>query len=221
MLRRTGASQERLVSRITTWGQQGPINEATLEAPTIQQRLTVVERTKHPLVVVVIATLLGSVLIPYANARFAKEGRLHELRFSHAKQALQSGSQTDRQLNMLLTEFAIFVKEKSGGSASARSSLRERVYRLYAEFNRDAWWWYWPMVQEARLLHLVDEQDARSMGAAAEAYATNLEESTTALDPLWRLLLSDATRSTSRDVAALLATSLSRSNELQQARHEI
>jgi len=192
-----------------------------LEAPTTQQRLTVVERTKHPLVVVVIATLLGSVLIPYANARFAKENRLQELRFSHAKQALQSGSQTDRQLNMLLTEFAIFIKEESGGSASARSNLRERVYRLYAEFNRDAWWWYWPMVQEARLLHLVDEQDARSMSAAAEAYATNLEESTTALDPLWGLLLSDATRSTSRDVATVLASSLSRSNELQQVRHEI
>jgi len=76
-------------------------------------------------------------------------------------------------------------------------------------------------VQEARLLHLVDEQDARSMSAAAEAYATNLEESTTALDPLWGLLLSDATRSTSRDVAAVLASSLSRSNELQQVRHEI
>lgn len=197
------------------------LGEAALEALTKEQRLTALERTKHPLVVLVVATILGSVLIPYANGRFAKDSRLHDLKVSHAKQALQSASLTDRRLNLLLTEFAIFIKGESRNNSAARSALRERVYTLYAEFNRDAWWWYWPMMQEARLLHLVDEEAARSMGIATEAYAANLQESTTALDPLWALLLTDATRPTPRDAAAVLASSTSRLMELQSARQEI
>lgn len=185
------------------------------------QRLTAIERTKHPLVVLVVATILGSVLIPYANTRFAKDSRLHDLRISHAQEALQSASLTDRRLNLLLTEFAIFIKDESRHNSAARSALRERVYSLYAEFNRDAWWWYWPMVQEARLLHLVDEEAAQSMGSATEAYAANLQQSTMALDPLWALLLTDGNRSTPKDAAALLASSSSRLSELQSMRQEI
>jgi hypothetical protein len=181
---------------------------------------TALETTKHPLVVLAVATVLGSVLIPYVNSRIARENRQRELRVSQAVQALRSSSETDRRLNLVLTEFANFVKDESPNDSAARSALRERVYRLYAEFNRDAWWWHWQLLQEIQVLHLVDDDAARIMRAAIEEYAANLKESTQALDPLWGRLISTGTQP-GRDVSSVLDSSSLRSMDLLRKRQEI
>ena len=181
---------------------------------------TALETTKHPLVVLAVATALGSVLIPYVNSRIALENRQRELRVSQALQALRSSSETDRRLNLVLTEFANFVKDESASGSAARSALRERVYRLYAEFNRDAWWWHWQLLQETQVLHLVDDDAARIMRAAIEEYAANLKESTQALDPLWGRLIPTGTQP-GRDVSSVLDSSSLRSMDLLRKRQEI
>jgi hypothetical protein len=181
---------------------------------------TVFETTKHPVVVLAVATLLGSVLVPYVNARIAQQNSHRELRMSHALQVLRSSSETDRRINLLLTEFANFIQDESISDPAARTALRERVYRLYGEFNRDAWWWYWPLLQEVRVLGLVDESAAIVMSAAIEKYAVYLQESTQALDPLWRHLVSNRAQSGSNQVSSILASTSSRLKDLQQKRQE-
>ena len=178
------------------------------------------ETTKHPLIVLVVATALGSVLIPYVNLRLARENRQRELRVSQGLQALRLSSETDLRLNLVLTEFANFVKDESNPDSAARSALRERVYRLYAEFNRDAWWWHWRLLTEVQVLHLVNGDAARIMSAAINEYAANLKESTQALDPLWGSLMASGTQPGS-DVRSVLDSSILLSRDLQRKRQEI
>ena len=102
-------------------------------------RRNLFEHTKHPLIVLALSTIIGSVLVPYVGSGLARETRRAELRASHVVQALQSSAKTDRQLNLLLIEFGNFVQDESIANQAARVALRGRIYSPYADFNRDAW----------------------------------------------------------------------------------
>jgi hypothetical protein len=58
------------------------------------------------------------------------------------------------------------------------------------------------------------------MSAAIEKYAVYLQESTQALDPLWRHLVSNRAQSGSNQVSSILASTSSRLKDLQQKRQE-
>jgi hypothetical protein len=184
-------------------------------------RPTLFEQTKHPLIVLAFSTILGSALIPYVGSRLARETRRAELRASHVVEALQSSARTDRQLNLLITEFGNFVKDESITDQIARTALRGRIYSLYADFNRDAWWWHWQLLQEAQVLQLVNGDETRAMRVAIEEYGANLQKTTQAIDPLWGALLSARFDAEPRRVESLFAESNSRARMLQQQRQEV
>lgn len=182
---------------------------------------TTFEKTKHPLVILVAATVLGSVLIPYVNSRIAQQNRLDELKMSHAVRALRASSDTERRINQLETEFAIFAKNNLWRDPVATTALREHLTMLYAEFNRDAWWWYWDLLQEVRLLHLVDEASVLTMRSAIDDYGANLRQSTDEVGPLWSLLMSNAEYPDDASLASALVSSGERLQQLRQRRQDI
>ena len=178
------------------------------------------EQTKHPLIVLALGTILGSVLVPYVGSRLARETRRAELRAAHAIRALQSSAKTDLQLNLLLTEFGSFVQDESITDQAARFALRGRIYSLYADFNRDAWWWYWQLLQEAQVLGLVNADEEIVMRAAIEEYASHLQETAGAINPLWQSLLSASSTPEPRQVQSIFAECLSRVRNLQRLRQQ-
>ena len=181
---------------------------------------TSIEATKHPLVVLVAATVLGSVLVPYVNARIAQQKRLNELKINHAIRALRSSSDSERRINQLETEFAIVAKNTSWRASDVKTGPHERLIMLYAEFNREAWWWYWDLLEEVRLLRLVDESSVRTMRLAIDDYTANLRESTDEIGPLWDLLTSGGNRPDGGDLVSTLASSSARLQQLRQRRQE-
>jgi hypothetical protein len=186
------------------------------------RRLTVLEISKHPLVVLAVTTLIGSIAIPFVNARITQANRQKELRSSYAMQALRSGFETDRRLNLLLTEFEMFVKDELTDDSGDWNALRERAVRLYADFNRDAWWWYWELLRATEVLDLVDEASIDTMRAAIDDYEANLRRSAEAIDPVWALLKPvGAAEREVRSASSVFALSVSESRDLRETRQEI
>ena len=146
------------------------------------------ELTKHPLVVLLAATILGSLVVPFINSRIANQTRQSELKLNRAVEAFRSSATTERQLNELQTEFMLFAKNDLWENTQAVREERSRLSALYVNFNRDAWWWYWQLLQEVRLLHLVDEPADREMHSAIEEYTANLQQVTREAGLLWSFL---------------------------------
>jgi hypothetical protein len=154
--------------------------------------LSLIRSSKHPLVVLLAATLLGSVLIPYVNARIDREKRRRELKSERATQILRSARDIERKLNLVFTEFENFYKDQvATGDITKPSTVafRGQVYKLYEDFNRDAWWWHWQIQEEAEVLGLIDGESLAQLKRSVEAYNTSLVSSTREVDRVWAALL--------------------------------
>src|SRR5262245_5854949 len=118
---------------------------------------TALEATKHPLVVLVAATLLGSALIPYVNTRIAQQNRRKALRIVQSLPAFRARAEPDRRVNELGTQFTVVAKNNSCRDAVTSAPDREQLIMLHAQFNRGAGWWYWRFLQLVRVLRLLDD----------------------------------------------------------------
>lgn len=182
---------------------------------------SVFERSKHPLVVLAFSTAIGAILIPSVTARIAREHRRLDLRTAHAAQALQSSADAERSLALVILEFKSFVEYESVEDPAARAALRQRIRALWADFDRKAWWWHWSALQEAQVLRLLDEREARAMRAAVDSYQANLVSTAEALNPLSALLLSEQSRPRADLAASALVEFNNRARALQQERTTI
>jgi hypothetical protein len=150
--------------------------------------------SKHPLVVLVAATLLGSVLIPAVNGQVDRQRRLRELKAERGNAALRSAWDVERKLNLLHTAFVAFYKDEvvSGQATRAsRQALRERVYALHQDFDRDAWWWHWQMLEEVKVLGLLDAGALRQLEQAVNHYQDALLATSDPIDRYWARLIRD------------------------------
>ena len=177
------------------------------------------EATKHPLVVLLTATLLGSALVPFVNAQIARQNRQTELKLNRATEALRSHAATERRINELQTAFMMFAKDGLWSDLQARREIRSRLSASYVEFNRDAWWWYWELLQEVRLLRLVDESAAREIRSGIEEYSANLRQTTQEAEPLWSLLSGQEFTANRRQ--EVLESATARLEALRQERQQL
>jgi hypothetical protein len=181
------------------------------------------EWSKHPLVVLLFATLLGSVLIPFVNTRIERDRRLHELKSQRSREILQTSRDIDRKLTLVCTEFINFHKDKHASlsaAAQARESLRTRVYRLYEDFNRDAWWWHWQLLEESSILGLVDDASHPQLEQSVRDYHKALVASADALDPVWAALLREPDSRKPKEVGRVIEDAMSRIRQLADQRRQ-
>lgn len=148
--------------------------------------------SKHPLVVLLAGTLLGSVLIPFVNSEIDRERRLRDLRAEHSRVVLKSSLDVERKLNLLNTAFESFYKDDvvSGQTTvDSRRALRVRVYELHEDFDRDAWWWHEQLLDEAKVVGLLDDARLSQLERAVRNYKNALLTSTELLDRYWAQLI--------------------------------
>jgi hypothetical protein len=157
--------------------------------PSSRQILTA---SKHPLVVLVAATLLGSVLIPAVNGQIDRQRRVRELKAERGNAALRSAWDVERKLNLLRTAFVAFYKDEvmSGvDTRASRQALRDRVYALHQDFDRDAWWWHWQMLEEVKVLRLLDDEALAQLEQAVGRYQAALLATSDPIDRYWERLI--------------------------------
>jgi hypothetical protein len=187
-----------------------------------QSRELVAEAVKHPLFVLLVGTLLGSIAIPQVNRSIEADRRLATTRVEYAQKALQSARDVDRKLNVISTLLDNFRKDQVNPQTLTNESisqLRTQLYKLYEDFDREAWWWHWQALEDSDLLGLLTADTRQDFADAAEAYQRNLVAATQALDPLWRLTVDRRTPDVSgMNLAAdeMLARLRELANERQQ-----
>jgi hypothetical protein len=137
-------------------------------------------------------TLLGSVLIPAVSSSLQRETARRELKREKGIAALRTQWELEQNLNMLLTEFEIFYKDKfrSGQATRAdREELRGKVATRYAEFGKSAWWWYRQVLEEAVLLSLVSTAESHKLSLAEQEYQRTLVTSAEQVERLWAVMI--------------------------------
>jgi hypothetical protein len=148
------------------------------------------EWTKHPIMVLLLGTLVGSIVIPRLNERATREAQLRELRTNLAQEAVTKSAEIDSSLNALVTTFGTYVKDSlHRGKSGDRAELRRQVYTLYREFERDAWWWHWRVLAKAKVLRLATPEQLRRIDTACWRYQENLKRVASEVDRLWYPLI--------------------------------
>jgi len=150
---------------------------------------------RHPLVLLLIGTALSSWLIPYFSARLDHEKLLREARLKKATEIVADNKETERNLNRLLTTLEIFHKDNSGSATRSanykkeQSELRRIMAERYLEFDKQGWWWYSQIYDEAKILEIVSPHDLERLGQISQQYSQNIGSSVGAVDELWSLFL--------------------------------
>ena len=146
---------------------------------------------KHPLTVVLVATVLTSYIVP----RLAQNSTLRQQRLSRALDILDHSMEVNRHLNNLLTTLEIFHKDNSGVAArlsdyhQEQRELRKTMMIRYLEFDNVAWWWYGRISTDAAILALASPAETERVRTLARQYEENLIESTSVLNTLWDTFL--------------------------------
>lgn len=177
---------------------------------------------KHPMFLLILGTLLGSVLIPYVSSQSAHAREIEEVRSQRALAALQENYQVDRRLNLLLTTFGTFWSETDETNREARRpELRAKIYSLYEEFDRAGWWWFDEAWQTARILSLLDQNEVQEAQRLSEEYRASLRQFTAALDPVWHMSLAQNPPPGARDAEIALARARATLDESRMKRLQV
>jgi hypothetical protein len=187
-----------------------------------QQSSPLYEALKHPVFILLLGTLISSVIIPYIVGRSAHARQLEELRAQSALSAVKNSDDVDRQLNILLTTFESFWKDiDEAKREDQKAELRTKIYSLYEEFDRTAWWWFDESRQQAALLGLFSDQEAKEAEEISAKYRKSLTESAAAVDSAWQISLRQSPPPTGVDAAKVLAHARERLEKARVERYQL
>lgn len=154
------------------------------------------EFLRHPLFLLIIGSVIGSLLIPYFGERATKKKVLQEARLRKAVDIIDTNTRTVSQLNSLATRVAMFHENNIRLQPSpaelkvSREKLIEDMDARYLEFEKIGWWWYRDLNDEAVILHIVPPSGSDQLREHINSYGNNMLETTNALKLLWHPCIS-------------------------------
>ena len=140
----------------------------------------------HPLFLLLVGSILGSILIPSLSARFNAERLLRETRHQEAITTIEKGYDVDRKLNSVATRLVSFAKDHARLHQPIvfSEAILTKVEDLYVEFDQRAWWWCSEEFAKAKVLRLLSGEELKRFSTLADRYHDNLMASTAELDRL-------------------------------------
>jgi hypothetical protein len=148
---------------------------------------------KHPLVLLLIGSVLSYLLVPWIGEKLSHKHVLQEGRVNQARDVLKQVLVDDEQLNRIETAYGMFDNGAASdpkGYKAAQAELRRTSRELYLEFDGHAWWWRHDLPMLSELLGLPTESK-KTIENLNLAYEANLKESCLQLALLGRQFLGD------------------------------
>ena len=177
---------------------------------------------RHPLTLLLIGTLTGSVLIPWVAGRANKQAVLAEARVKEAIDIMTTSNSVNAMLNKMMTALETFEKYSAPESQEEyrrrREEHRHTIDTLYADFDSTAWWWTWNAYNQARVLHLISSTKLDQFKEEIIKYNENLKQTTEALGQAWMDLPDDPRQAQHQPVMPTLGKRL---DELRRQRDDI
>lgn len=149
-----------------------------------------VDFLRHPLVLLVVGSVIGSVLIPRISEQAGKTKVLQEARLRTAVQIVENNTRTVSQINSIVTKLATFhdqnrrLKPSPAKLSERQDKLAEEVSNRYEEFEKTGWWWYRDLNDEAVILELVPPTGSDKLREDVNAYANNILETVNTMNEL-------------------------------------
>lgn len=156
------------------------------------------QRLQQPLSVLVIATIFGSLLIPYFNDIENRRKLRHEERVKIAISILDQSQETDKRMDSMMEYIVLFRKDHNDPAATKRELKEEqRIARkdfnkLFFAFNEQAWWWPWNVWHKGNLAALATPAESQQILGLAHDYLDALNDGSKAFPILWDPFLKDA-----------------------------
>ncbi|MDT7042840.1 hypothetical protein [Candidatus Nitronereus thalassa] len=144
----------------------------------------------HPLIILLVGTVLSSILIP-SWFRESDEAKLRrEARLGLAVEVTKHSSEGTQLLNRVVTTLELFCRDEPDARAIPRTeadllALRQRLAEEYAEFNLRAWYWYWEVLVRANGLSMTEESQQQLM-SLFEHHKTLVSEFGVVLGKVWK-----------------------------------
>lgn len=154
------------------------------------------ETSTHPLLLIFVGSVVGSILIPVVSERINRKKVLHEAGLRKAVEIIDNNTRTISQLNSLVTRLAIFdddnirLKPSPEKLKTNQDKLADDMNSRYLEFEKDGWWWYRHLNDEAVILKIVPPTGSDKLRNDVNAYAQNINDTVNSFQDLWHICLS-------------------------------
>lgn len=156
------------------------------------------ELLKHPLVLLIVGSIIGSILIPKISEKSSRTKALQDARLRKAVEIVDNNTRTVSQLNALRTRLGMFhtdnlrLKPPAARLKELQDKLREEMNNQYLEFERTGWWWYRDLNDEAVILEIVPPTGSEKLREHVNAYHANIIQTVTALNEMWHPCIDSA-----------------------------
>ena len=151
---------------------------------------------KHPLFLLIVGSVIGSFLIPWISQKNDKSRVLREARLKKAVEIVNNNTMTLSQLNSLVTRLGIFHKDNirlkptPAKLTELQDKLADDMNSRYGEFEKNGWWWYRSLTEEAVILEIVPPGGSDRLRNDINAYADNITQTVAAFGDFWHICLS-------------------------------
>jgi hypothetical protein len=145
----------------------------------------------HPLFLLVIGSIIGSLLIPWIGDKISRNKVVQDARLRKAIEIVDNNTKTVSQLNSMVTRLTSF-HENNVRRSPAPDKLRELQEKLvedmdsrWAEFEKTGWWWYQDLNDEAVILGMIPAEGSATLRQHVNAYHDNILATSNAMKLLW------------------------------------
>ncbi len=143
----------------------------------------------HPLVLLLIGTILSSIIIPAAAYQFSYVNNNKKLRVALSQELIDKDVEIKVGLNKLKSCLEIFIDDycyfyDTLDSRILQDDLREEMNDNYLEFERTAWFWHAKYNLKAHGLG-IGKPDSDSLSSYLEKYNLNVSRASKSIDTLW------------------------------------
>ena len=160
------------------------------------RKRTLWDFSTHPLLLLLVGSIVGSILIPIVSERIGKKRVLQEARIKKAAEIVDNNIRTLSQINSLITRLNMFhddnvrLKPSPEKLGVFQDKLAEDMNSRYLEFEKTGWWWYRNLNDEAVILEIVSASGSQKLRDDINAYAQNINETVSAFGDFWHICLS-------------------------------
>jgi Mg2+ and Co2+ transporter CorA len=146
---------------------------------------------KHPLLLLIAGSIIGSILIPRISEKASHARALQDARLRKAVDIIDNNTRTISQLNALRTRLGMFHTDnvRLSPAPAKLDALRDKLSAdmndRYLEFEKNGWWWYRDLNDEAVVLEIVPPTGSDKLRSDVNAYHKNILDTVKLLNEMW------------------------------------
>jgi len=176
------------------------------------------------ILLLIIGAAISYIIIPLILEDSNKKKLVFEKRIIKSREIINHNRDLNQNLNLLQTALELFHKDNRSmighevDYLSSQKEMRKEINRLYLEFEKVAWYWYWTIYEEAKIIEQISEERLNKLNAFLTLYDKNVVKSTEVLSKFWNLCLRETYDPHNKNIDKSMTETRKKLNELSLSR---